>query len=488
MSFFNHRWVRGEHFWGRQEIISTLHKRLDKFTWILGNRRVGKTSLLRQIEYLCNRDKWGYTPLYLDFQGAGDDEGLKMAFLEAFDEQEGCVEALGLDLDDLENRSLSSFLFQIKRNLKRSDLNILFLIDEAEELVDISHSHPQVLSILRKFFHDHDKIGVFLTSSYVLHEVKEPSRTSQFIQEFLPPVRLFPFTKTEAIQFLQEKGLTQEDSQQIYQTSLGNPYLIQNLGEKTLEKGFQSAYDELLNSKFFRYFFESNFNCLPLSLREGLKQQPPDQFFRGLDPAAEVKDYLVQSSIYWDRGKSIEPNPLLEAVYRQSQTIKAPEEPKRFQAFFDFSNALLNRSSQLSALQVDDDWPDPVMVRQAQEPPSMEMLRLSDEKTLLHTLLWATPEFINGKPPSEHSNVYLAGIFLATSIFGQNPLEKYCSVKDRLQAYADCPVQVDRAALNKYKIQPKLGMILLKSLASDSEMRYHSLRQFIADVKQTQDG
>ncbi|PIE91449.1 MAG: hypothetical protein CR997_00930 [Acidobacteria bacterium] len=486
MTFFTHRWVRGEAFWGRKKLIQELKGRLNKFTWILGNRRIGKTSLLRQIELLCKTENWGFTPLYLDFQGAGDDEGLKMAFLEAFDEQEEFADELKLDLDQLESRPLSSFLYHIKRQLKRSKISVLFLIDEAEELVDISHSNPQVLSLLRKFFHDHEKIGVFLTSSYVLHEVKEPSRTSQFIQEFLPPLRLFPFTEDETVGFLGQNGISPEDSAAIYETCYGNPYLVQNLGEKTQQLGFENACKELHNSKFFKYFFESNFNCLPLPLREGLQESDPAQFFQQLEPTPDTIEYLTQSTIFVKEDNAIKPNPLLYSVYSTNSLVPKKDQTSRYQLFYEFARALSQREKKLSALHLDADWPDPALVRHIQEPPSMEMLQLSDEKALLHTLLWASPEFIQGATATEQTHVYLAALFLSAIFMKKSPLHSFNSIRERSQAYLNTPVELNRTVLEEFDIQPKTAMILLKALSVDPKLRYHDVDSLVADVKQVE--
>ena len=53
MTFIFNRWVRGDDFFGRRQLLQAIRGRRYKPTWVLGNRRVGKTSLLRQIEWLC---------------------------------------------------------------------------------------------------------------------------------------------------------------------------------------------------------------------------------------------------------------------------------------------------------------------------------------------------------------------------------------------------------------------------------------------------
>ena len=46
------RWVRGANHYGRHRLIDYLLNIHDNAVWVVSTRRMGKTSLLRQIEYL----------------------------------------------------------------------------------------------------------------------------------------------------------------------------------------------------------------------------------------------------------------------------------------------------------------------------------------------------------------------------------------------------------------------------------------------------
>lgn len=493
MNFLTHRWVRGKNFWGREEILARLAKRYDKFTWILGNRRAGKTSLLRQVELLLKNSDEHITPLYMDFQGAGNDEGLKMAFLEAFDEEEECAKALNLDLDDLETKPLSSFLYHIKRALKRSDQRVLFLIDEAEELVDISMTDPQVLSLMRKFFHGDKNINVFLTSSYVLHEVQEQSRTSQFIQEFLPPVPLFPFSEGETMEFLLSRGIEKNEARKIYHASLGNPYITQNLGEKTLESGFEHALAELVQSKFFKYFFESNFKCLPRNIRENLAEQNPSRFFSQLVPGADELQYLIQSTVMTADSEGAHPHPLLNQVFDYSgdsaetnPSSKTPDDPGLdLTLFLHISSMLSRRKKPLSALLFphEDEGlaPSQASLDSCFEPPSIDMLKMSDEKTIFNVLQWASPEYISSQKPDQRTQVYLAGLMLGYCLMNQPPHAGYQSISERMQAIRS-PFRLTPDDLVTHSIPAELGMILLKALSPNPGLRYKHIDLMMEDM------
>ena len=61
-------WVSGALHYGRRGLISHLLEGPNHALWVVGTRRVGKTSLLRQIEALTLTHPQ-YVPLYVDLQG-----------------------------------------------------------------------------------------------------------------------------------------------------------------------------------------------------------------------------------------------------------------------------------------------------------------------------------------------------------------------------------------------------------------------------------
>jgi hypothetical protein len=42
-------WVRGERFFGRRDLLHEILEGERAFVWVLGTRRIGKTSLLKQL-------------------------------------------------------------------------------------------------------------------------------------------------------------------------------------------------------------------------------------------------------------------------------------------------------------------------------------------------------------------------------------------------------------------------------------------------------
>ena len=54
------QWVRGDRFYGRQAHLQEILEGPRESLWLLGTRRIGKTSLLRQLEWIASRnpDLW----------------------------------------------------------------------------------------------------------------------------------------------------------------------------------------------------------------------------------------------------------------------------------------------------------------------------------------------------------------------------------------------------------------------------------------------
>lgn len=63
------RWVRGRDHYGRRRLINYLLDVEDPAVWVVGTRRMGKTSLLRQLELETDTQTSELVPLFWDLQG-----------------------------------------------------------------------------------------------------------------------------------------------------------------------------------------------------------------------------------------------------------------------------------------------------------------------------------------------------------------------------------------------------------------------------------
>ena len=81
------RWVSGREHYGRQTLLAHILKSPEHALWVVGNRRMGKTSLLRQLELVADADS-AYVPLFWDMQGSQRIQDLAAELIYAVEEQE----------------------------------------------------------------------------------------------------------------------------------------------------------------------------------------------------------------------------------------------------------------------------------------------------------------------------------------------------------------------------------------------------------------
>ena len=63
------RWVRGRNHYGRERLTDHLLNASDSAIWLLGTRRMGKTSMLKQLELVAEHPESVLVPLFWDMQG-----------------------------------------------------------------------------------------------------------------------------------------------------------------------------------------------------------------------------------------------------------------------------------------------------------------------------------------------------------------------------------------------------------------------------------
>ena len=70
-------WVRAQNFFGRTGMLREVLEGERDSVWVVGARRLGKTSLLKELEYRVQQSaQTPFVPLYWDLQGSADARGL----------------------------------------------------------------------------------------------------------------------------------------------------------------------------------------------------------------------------------------------------------------------------------------------------------------------------------------------------------------------------------------------------------------------------
>ncbi len=177
------RWLQGDDHYGRQRVLDYLINAQEPATWVVGTRRMGKTSLLRQLEWLTDRPESTLMPLFWDLQGCETPQDLDSELFISIEDQAQRFEALGVDVASLEQMDTLRILRTLQRELKKCNKRLLLLIDETEALINVGARDSQFLARLRKAFQsgNHRTVMVATKALMRLNEMSGDWNTSPFL-------------------------------------------------------------------------------------------------------------------------------------------------------------------------------------------------------------------------------------------------------------------------------------------------------------------
>jgi hypothetical protein len=183
------QWVRGERFYGRTAQIEEILQGHRNCIWLLGTRRVGKTSLLKQVEHIAEASaEWRFLPVFWDLQGAETPEELHLNFSDALLDADERLARIGISLEDIEADDLFVSLNKLRRQLRERKRRLLLLCDEVEELIRLNEKDPSLLRKLRHVMQSGEDIRTVLASTIRLWALADQEvDTSPFLHGFAPP-------------------------------------------------------------------------------------------------------------------------------------------------------------------------------------------------------------------------------------------------------------------------------------------------------------
>lgn len=263
--------VRHPHFYGRQQLVEELLDDRHQCIYLIGNRRMGKTSLLIHLE--------AHAPivsLLLNMQSTEGDPvkmGIKLARQ---------VERKMKNVPELNNVKLKagSDICDVVETLSESaedgDFPILLMCDESEELLSLDR---ECLRRLRSALQDAKNFRTILAATKRLSELNNRSRswrTSPFLHGFA--VRYIPpFCDQDAAELICQinnpEGQVQVDEElqlEIMRVTGKHPYLIQYLCSRLFQtEGRLRHFEErdLVVSHEISTFFQSDYDSLSPSER-----------------------------------------------------------------------------------------------------------------------------------------------------------------------------------------------------------------------------
>lgn len=267
------QWVRGERFYGRRALLEEILEGNRSCLWILGTRRIGKTSILKQLELVtASETPARYFPLFWDFQGSEEEADLHEGFRDALYDAVDRLDTLGIDLDDVDDPDLFMAMAKLRRELRSRNQSLLLLGDEVEELVGIHDSAPRFLRKLQRALGAHENVRTVLASTIRLWNLSSSGGAAvPFLDGFTPPLPVRGLSDAASRDLVRQSQLPPAAQPQvgaatveaICSRSNNHPYLMQLLGERCLEVGdLEAASAAIAADPMVSFFFDADLAML----------------------------------------------------------------------------------------------------------------------------------------------------------------------------------------------------------------------------------
>ncbi len=268
-------WVRGENFFGRTDLLREVLEGERNALWVVGARRIGKTSLLKELERRVQASpQSAFVPLYWDIQGSADGRGLADSLLEGIEDSEPFRRATDVATEDLEGLSVHEMLTSTVRRTVRSGWRLLLLIEEAEELLNLGRQDPALVARLRRVFQKGPDVRTVLTSTRRLARIDElvDFATSPFLHGFTPPLYLTPLRPDESRALLARGRFTEAEVEEIVTRTAGHPFLVQLIASRLFEgRDLAATLDQVASDDMVANFFSVDHDTLEAGERSMLE-------------------------------------------------------------------------------------------------------------------------------------------------------------------------------------------------------------------------
>ncbi|HHW87984.1 MAG TPA: AAA family ATPase [Chloroflexi bacterium] len=233
------RWVSAHHHYGRQRLFAYLLDTPDTAIWVVGARRMGKTSLLRQLELLTSQPDSELTPLVWDLQGCETSGDLSAELYLALEDVSERFVALGVNVRDLEGLDALMILRRLTRTLSSQGRRLLLLIDEAEALINVARTEAAWLARLRRALQDPQQKTIIASTKLLvqLNELTTDWPTSPFLFGF-NLVNLWSLDQEAAVALIEQRQAERQvyvDAtvrEEILLHTNRHPYLLQFLCQR----------------------------------------------------------------------------------------------------------------------------------------------------------------------------------------------------------------------------------------------------------------
>ncbi len=275
------QWVRGPRFYGRAPLLAEVLDGPPAPLWLAGLRRIGKTSLLRQLEELASGR--ALLPLFWDLQGVESEEGLASTYGEALLDAEERLGALGIAPEEIDADPFTG-LEELAGAARSRAAEILLLLDEADALLELAGTNPALPPRLWRALAAAQPLRAVLASSLRLAdlgmEAGASRRVAGLAETFGTPRPFGVLTGEEARALLRQDHLpeasrpaiTEPEVEAIRERCGNHPMLLQILGKRLLElDDLEEAFRQVAADHSVRHLFAIDFDLLAPAERELLQ-------------------------------------------------------------------------------------------------------------------------------------------------------------------------------------------------------------------------
>ncbi len=268
-------YVTGSNHYGREHLLDYLLRSEGRAYWVVGTRRIGKTSLLRQLELLAAvGDR--YVPLFWDMQGCESFTCMGGYLADAVRDHLERFEPLGVTDAILAQEDPLTLLSTLRHLVRRAGRELLLLGDETETLIGAARDEPEAMQRFHRQLTGGAGLRVIFASTrqiYRMHDVCREWTTSPFLSGFDMSQTLGSL-EPEAAEALILQTQAPEGSQvhaaaevvaAITQATNNHPFLLQILCSRLFgEDGTLWFFDEedLRADPILAGFFEHDFRQL----------------------------------------------------------------------------------------------------------------------------------------------------------------------------------------------------------------------------------
>lgn len=269
-------WIkRDEDFIGRTDLIRKYLAFDKQHYWLIGARRMGKTSLLRYLQRQFRKQE-KCLPLFWDVSGANSGYDLKLSFLDCLEAGESDFDRneIELDIAALEDESLLNILRRLSRECAKNSVRVYLLIDESEGLFTVAAQEPHFFNRFKAFILNNNIFYMIMASNHGLIPGSTLDTThfmAPFLQAFLPPDFLPPWTQDEALALISRLKIDSETAERLIEYTGCLPFLVQILcfyffDENDFDAAIKRIENESILDLFFRddlqYFNQTDCNIL----------------------------------------------------------------------------------------------------------------------------------------------------------------------------------------------------------------------------------